>query len=135
MAGCNSAEFRPPPSEQKICSSRWKVAENRAECADRFGDEDDDVDGGECSTLMVQQGSLMEEQSTRVDDAEKTQQWMMKQAKRSNPPSGRKRRYRGEMERTRWAPLVVAENASRPPPCMGAPSSCSCSPMLECLNE
>ena len=42
MAGCNSAEFRPPPSEQKICSSRWKVAENRAELAGRFGDEDDD---------------------------------------------------------------------------------------------
>ena len=48
MAGCNSTEFRPPPREQGMSSSRWKVAENRAELAGRFGDDEDDVDGVEC---------------------------------------------------------------------------------------
>ena len=52
MAGCNGTEFRPPPREQGMSSSRWKVAENRAELAGRFGDDEDDVDDGECGALM-----------------------------------------------------------------------------------
>ena len=67
MAGCNSAVDRPPPREQWMSSSRWKVAENRAELAGRFGDDEDDVDGVECGALIVQQDGLVEGTSTQEE--------------------------------------------------------------------
>ena len=65
-------------------SSRWKVAEIRAELAGKFGDDEDDVDDGECGALMDQQEDMVEEEVHKAGMLKNAGIPWMKQANAAN---------------------------------------------------